>query len=227
MRKPPKVRLKDSGSVWQRIPPRLLPGTLPLPEEFVTAARLARRVLDLGCGVGSALGELATEPFANWVGVDINPRAIALANKQAAANAEFLVHDARRPFPNIGTFDLFLLKGVLTCLPTHQEQLQVLRHATAHATERRVFAIVDFLQNWEHPRYRRRYELGLRAGWEKGTFLASDRAASLPTYLAHHFEYHELFRLLDAVGLRLVCSRDITVRTRSGNETQGFVLIAA
>jgi SAM-dependent methyltransferase len=208
------------------MPPRLIPATLPLPEEFMAAARLSARVLDLGCGVGSAARELPTESFAAWVGLDINPAAVATAKKDLQPNTKFLVHDVRQPLPDVGAFDLFLFKGVLTCLPTHQEQLQVLHHATMHAAKRRVFVVVDFLQNWDLRIYRRRYERGLRGGLERGTFLAPDGEASLRGYLAHHFEYPELIRLLTAVGLRLVCCRDVPVRTRTGNEARGFVLIA-
>ncbi len=192
----------------------------------MAAACLAKRVLDIGCGIGSAVDELPPESFAAWVGVDINAAAIATAKRRSRPNTNFVVHDARKPLLDVGRFDLVLLKGILTCLPTHNEQLLVLRHATMHMAKRRSLVIVDFLQNWDSPIYRRRYEAGLQAGLEKGTFFANDSAASGPAYFAHHFQYPELIRLLTAAGLRLVCSRDVRVRTRSGNEILGFVLIA-
>lgn len=226
MPKFPKLFSTDSGRIWQRMPPRLIPGTLPLPEEFIAATCLATRVLDVGCGTGSAVEELPTDAFGAWIGLDINAGAIATAKRRSKPNTNFLVHDARKPLPDIGFFDLVLLKGVLTCLPTHQEQLLVLHNATIKAKKRRVFIIADFLQNRNNPTYRHRYLAGVKAGLEKGTFCCRDNAASGPRYLAHHFEYPELIRLLTGAGLRLVWSRDVQVRTRSGNRIWGFVLIA-
>lgn len=226
MNRNPRLRCADSGRIWQQMPLRSIPGTLPLPEEFIALARVCTRILDVGCGVGSAAEELPTGSLLAWVGVDINRGAIAVAKKRRYLNTDFRIHDARKPLPHIGKFDLFLLKGLLTCMPTHQEQLAVLRQLKLHAAKRRVFVIVDFLQNWDHVVYRRRYEGGLRAGLEKGTFLAPNANGSSPAFLAHHFEYPEMIRLLTEAGLRVVCAREILVRTRTGNETRGFVLIA-
>ena len=217
----------DCGRVWQQMPLCMIPSTLPVPEEVLTAACVANRVLDVGCGVGSVAAELNMEALAAWVGVDVNRAAIHAARKTLPPHTRFIEHDVRQPLSGVGQFDLVLFKGILTCLPTQKEQLQVLRNAVARGAKQRVFVVVDFLQNWDHPVYRRRYEHGLRAGLEKGTFLVRDTKAPVPAYLAHHFEYPELIRLLTASGLCLVCSRNIPVRTRSGNETVGFVLIAS
>jgi SAM-dependent methyltransferase len=219
-----KLTTTDSGQVWRRMPPQFIPGSLPLPEEFLAAAPLARRILDVGCGTGVAADE--ANSVAAWLGIDINSAAIRTARKVRRRNVKFLIHDARQPLRGLRTFDLILLKGVLTCLPTHEEQLSVLRNTVQRAATRRVIVIIDFLQNWTDARYKRRYDLGERRGLEKGTFFARDNAIPTGSYLAHHFEYPELVRLLTAAGLRSVCFREVPVRTRSGNKIHGFVLTA-
>ena len=171
MPKFPKLFSTDSGRVWQKMPPRLIPGTLPLPEEFMAATYLATRILDIGCGPGSAVEDYRPMHLVLGLGwtsmLEPSP-----TPKSAKPNTNFVVHDARKPLPDIGLFDLVLLKGVLTCLPTHQEQLLVLHNATIKAKKHRVFIIEDFLQNRDNPTYRRRYEDGLRQAWRKEHFFS-------------------------------------------------------
>lgn len=84
----------------------------PLPEQSNTAA--LRQVLDVGCGAGDWLLDLAaTYPtITRLVGVDISAKMITYAREQAEAHqygerVEFQVMDAQRmlDFPR-GTFDL-------------------------------------------------------------------------------------------------------------------------
>ena len=212
----------DSGQIWREFEPTLIPSTLKPPEEFMTAMQLARRILDIGCGAGSDIQGIG-RAGASWVGMDINPGVIAAAERKHRERTSFIVHDARQPFPAIGKVDLFLLKGMLTCLPSRREQLEVLRNARACAAKRRLFVVADFLQNWDIPSQRSRYLSGRRAGLEKGTFVVRYNPSAAPAYLAHHFDFHELKDLVCQAGLALASFRITSVRTRSGNEIKGFV----
>lgn len=212
----------DSGKVWREFEPALIPSTLKLPEEFMAAMHLAKRILDIGCGACSDTQGIK-HAGATWIGMDINATVIAAAKKLQREKASFLVHDARRAFPSMGKVDLFLLKGMLTCLPSRREQIEVLRNVRACAAERRLLVIADFLQNWDIPSQRSRYLAGRRAGLEKGTFVVRYSPDSAPAYLAHHFDLGELNDLVCRAGLKLMSFRITTVRTRSGNEIKGFV----
>ncbi len=102
------------------------------------ALSTVQRVLDIGCGPGDWVQEIAfTYPEKDAVGVDISNQAIDYANAQAEVrgltNAQFLVMDATKPlnFPD-GSFDLvnartigFLPTGVWPVLM--KECMRVLR----------------------------------------------------------------------------------------------------
>ena len=88
----------------------------------------------------------------------------------------------------------------------------------------RVLCIADFLQNWDLPYYRARYEAGLAETGEQGTFLVREGGRVL--YAAHHFTLEELAGLLDEAGFVLAHVATPRVRTRSGQDVRGVVLAA-
>ena len=84
------------------------------------------RILDFGCGYGRTLGELFDEGYDNLIGLDFSPAMIAAAR---ARNPEIQfeeVHSLTVPLPD-ASVDGVLLFSVLTCIPTDEGQLALLR----------------------------------------------------------------------------------------------------
>jgi SAM-dependent methyltransferase len=114
------------------------------------------RVLDVGCGVGLLALALAAKAQVSVVGVDDNPRLIAMARERAAhPNVEYLAADARAPLPRKG-FDAIVLSNILEHLP---DRPQFLRDLVAiHSPQRLLIRVPSSERDWRVPLKR---ELGL------------------------------------------------------------------
>ena len=68
------------------------------------------RILDLGTGSGCLLLSLLGEyQNATGVGIDISPKALAIANQNKGnKNAEFIVRDMRQDLSDLGLFDIMI-----------------------------------------------------------------------------------------------------------------------
>jgi len=80
-------------------------------EYLSLACRVARKVLDVGCGEGSRLNVLLPSDQAGW-GVDINSQAIRLARRRYPRHHFSTTTPDRLPFPP-GSFDLVYSAFVL------------------------------------------------------------------------------------------------------------------
>lgn len=79
---------------------------LPLDPGLVGRLRQGIDVLDVGCGAGQALRELARSfPRSRFCGYDFSPEAIAVASREALPNLRFEVRDAAQ-FDDSAAFDL-------------------------------------------------------------------------------------------------------------------------
>jgi SAM-dependent methyltransferase len=89
--------------------------------ELAAAAGLAgSRVLDVGCGTGSAIPPMLDRGYA-VTGVDISPAMIAVAAEKVGARAELHVGDMR-DLPVLGRFDLvWALCDAVNYLHSHEE----------------------------------------------------------------------------------------------------------
>ncbi len=178
------------------------------------------RIVDLGCGAGRTLSELAGAGYgARLIGADRNPPSLGLARERGLAVARADL--AALPFAD-GSFDAGILHAVLTTLVPLAARRAVM--AEAARVVRRTLCIADFLQNWDLPYYRDRYEAGEAETGEAGSFLV--REAGRVLYAAHHFTMMELSGLLAEVGFRVVFAAAPRVRTRSGKDVRGVVLAA-
>jgi ubiquinone/menaquinone biosynthesis C-methylase UbiE len=195
-----------------------VPSTLPLDPHVAAFLGPHDKVLDLGCGAGRMLREMAAAGrFA--VGADRNFPSLGQAHSQG--NRVVRAELAALPFP-ANAFDAGILHAVLTTLCPKQARLDVL--AEARRVGCRVLCVADFLQNWDLPYYAARYEAGLAETGEAGSFVVRDGDQVL--YTAHHFTRDELETLFAAAGYRIAYAAAPKVRTRSGNVVTGVVAAA-
>lgn len=213
------------NGAWRNMSAKTIPGTLSFPAWCVERFAGRRRILEIGCGPHGGLATLAAQMNAEFCGVDINPQAVA-DSCLLWPDFCFVAHDASQAFPLcIGQFDVIAMKAFMTCLPTRAEHLAVLSNARRVAADGCILAIMDFLQNWDVPLYKARYEGGLAQGLERGTFSAPSNALT-SGYKAHHFTSDELDGLMRESGWKIERFEPLPVVTRSGNRINGFALLA-
>lgn len=92
-------------------------------------------VLDVGCGDGTLYRRFRTHGYSRYVGIDLSPRAVALAEADAARDTHFFVADATAYRPE-GSFDAIVFNEVLYYL--HQPAAEVARYAESLAAGGRI-----------------------------------------------------------------------------------------
>jgi SAM-dependent methyltransferase len=219
--------MSDAGKTWEKMAPGEIPGTLTLPPEALACVNLAESLLEFGCGPEGGAAQLILAGKGRYRGLDVNAQSVLAATRKFAdePRAEFLCRDACLPPPDGKTFDLILAKAFFTCLPSGAEHFSALRTARESAAKGGRLIVMDFLQDWNHPLYRARYEEGERLGLERGSFRAPALGNS-PGYTAHHFAEEELESLTQKSGWNITRWSTLPVRTRSGNRASGFTMMA-
>lgn len=166
-----------------------------------------RRVLDLGCGVGTAALYLARRRPLEVVGVTISPAQVRLAERYAArggprpGGVTFRVADYTDLPRDLGGFDLaFAVESFVHADPApafFREAARALRPGGA-------LVVVDDIRTTEadDPRVD-----DFRAGWHVSSLLTVERAAALAA----------------DVGLELVASRDLSALQRLGRPRDRLV----
>jgi SAM-dependent methyltransferase len=172
----------------------------------------ARRCLEIGCGTGAMLRELAaSRPWERLVGSELHPAGLAHARRRLPSGTEFVQMDAR-DIPAVGVFDLTGAFDVIEHIADDEKVLRGLRAATRTGGGT-IIAVPQHPWLWSraddiayHQRRYRRGELEaklLRSGFEI-LFSSSFTALLLPLMAAsrlkggagngQHDGFHE-FRL--------------------------------
>jgi SAM-dependent methyltransferase len=90
----------------------------------------ARRCLEIGCGTGAMLRELAaSRPWERLVGSELHPAGLAHARRRLPSGTEFVQMDAR-DIPAVGVFDLTGAFDVIEHIADDEKVLRGLRAAT-------------------------------------------------------------------------------------------------
>lgn len=205
------------SEIWGTFPAGEIPGTLSTTLDLQHAVLDARRILDVGCGNSHLPSAMIRSPMSCWLGVDVNVNAVSCATARNIPGTTFLVHDFLLPWQGPTDFDLVIVNAVLTCLPTWEQRLAVLRNsAKAASREGSTIYVADFLQTWTEPSHASRYKAGISLGLESGTFPVIGPAGEI-LYLAHHFQEDEFSELAQEAGLHIKFFRVAPGVTRSGN----------
>jgi SAM-dependent methyltransferase len=117
-----KLEFKSMNSAARRLLQRTIEFPL-LRKMGLTAAQ--RDILEIGCGSGYGAALLATLSPRSYVGVDLMPEQIALAQKRQLAGAEFMIGDVTDTrFFLDASKDIVVIFGVLHHIPEWRAVIQ-------------------------------------------------------------------------------------------------------
>jgi SAM-dependent methyltransferase len=190
-----------------------------MPDLFLEQVRPGVRVLDIGCGE-AGIGGVVQGAGGSYTGLDVN-----LASLERAAKKHFVAQGEGGLLPfKSASFDLVLLRAVLTVLVDPVECLAVVREALR--VSRGVVGIQDFLLTPDLPLYAARYAEGLSLSGQRGTFPVRNVTSGGVLYWAKHFSLDELHELVREAGGQVGAVSEAPAPTRSGNIIHGVALLA-
>lgn len=223
-----------SDSYWEKVAGKNIPSSLELYPIIYHYLREDHKILDIGCGFGKISLELASQGY-SVTGVDINPEAIKLSETAAknlslkektGVRAKFKVGNAScLPFKE-SSFDFAVMQAFLTTVPNPQERERAIQEAFRVLKSGTYLYLVEFAQNWHLQHYRKRYIQDFPVTKEEGSFLARNPETGEIEFIAHHFTGKELVFLLTDCGFKIDFFRVEDIRTRTGNNVLGFVVLA-
>lgn len=126
------------------------------------------RVLDLGCGYGRTMAELARAGYGHVLGLDPSAALLARGRREHPGLALALADGRTLPCA-CGRFGAVLVVGVLTALPRDEDQDRLLAEARRVLAPGGVLGLGDFALNAD-PRNLERYERGLARHGVYGVF---------------------------------------------------------
>ena len=176
-------------------------------------ARLSRalprdaRVLDYGCGQGRLAAELIELGYRSVLGIDSSPEMVRIASERQPA-ATFVVNDGRKLPCDDASFDAVLLFAVLTCIPSDDDQKNLLHEFKRILRPGALLLISDYPLQTD-PRNLHRYETFAHELGGYGRFRLPDGAE-----LRHHASewFHELL-----AGFRVEEAVELDAKTMNGN----------
>ena len=196
--------------------------------DFYIFGRIApsSRILDIGCGSGKLSLYLASMGHTVY-GIDHDMHQIEQAHELANSidNCNFLYGSAASlPFPN-DYFDVVILEAVLSTVIVAEDRERILKGANRVIHEGGFVYISEFAQNWQIPLYHERYERDFHITNEIGLFIVRDQN-NQELFRAKHFSRREIVDLMVKSNLILESLRTIPLKTFTGNEVDGFQVIA-
>ncbi len=104
------------------------------------------KILDVGCGYGRILNELYENGFNDLTGVDTAENMIKRGKREFPQLNLIANPDGKIPFNN-NSFDVVILFGVLTCIPTDESQKEFLKEVKRVLKPQGIIYVNDFLLN--------------------------------------------------------------------------------
>ena len=119
--------------------------TLPVnTSKLLTHLPLESKILDYGCGYGRTCLELSSFGYSNIIGVDSSPEMIQRA-QQTYPSLRFEINTANELHYADDAFDVILLIGVLTCIPSNEDQRNLINALSRILRVGGILYVVDYI----------------------------------------------------------------------------------
>lgn len=173
------------------------------------------KILDVVCGYGRTLNELAEAGFADLTGIDSAENMIKRGLREYPKLNLVANPDGVIPFKD-NSFDAVILFGVLTCVPDNESQKELLNNIKKVLKPGGVIYINDFLLNSGLKRWLF-YKNAQKKTGIYGAFKTYDGAT-----VRHHAEEYILKLLFDFNTLDY---KKMVIPTMNGNKSNAFGFI--
>jgi SAM-dependent methyltransferase len=184
----------------------------PIPLSlFRDALPLTARILDYGCGYGRACSALADAGYSDITGIDISSEMVR-RGKEMDGRGDLRTIDGIATGFDEGSFDLYLLVTVLTCIPSDEGQKLIVREI--HRLLRpRGFLFVSDMPLQADARNRQRYREFEKEFGTFGVFRTEDA-------VVRHHDMKWVHQLLS--GFSVVRENTVRITTMNGHEADAF-----
>ncbi len=173
------------------------------------------KILDVGCGYGRILNELAGAGYTDLIGIDSAENMIS-RGKRENPNLNLIANpNDKIPFGD-NCFDAIILFGVLTCVPENKSQRELLNDIERVLKPGGVIYVNDFLLNSGFKKWSF-YKKAKKETGIYGAFKTYDGAM-----VRHHAEDY-ILNLLS--NFRMLNYRKDIIPTMNGNKSNSFSFI--
>lgn len=212
-----------SSNAWSTMPLEDIPSSLIFNSSLLDL-EANPSVLDIGCGSGGLIREIANKGGGTSIGLDINREAIRAGSSDAPSNCTLLVGDANEIPVGQSTIDVVVATAFFTTLDHQTVQLRVLQEIRRVLRVSGQLWILDFARSPEVPLYRDRYNEAKAKGYPDGTFPVVENGGI--KYLAHHYTEDEFRGILKSAGLTVDQIQRVPVRSRRNHAITGLLVHA-
>ncbi len=205
------------------------PSTVDIDPDMVAGFQKRSKILELACAHGRTAFYLEEQGH-EVTGIDIDPESISEAKrigKERGSTVKFMEADGRYlPFDD-RLFDICVMNAFLTMLTDTDSRIRAITEAFRVTREGGCIYVADFLQTWDSPTYRERYETFEKITGEKGTFIVTDDGSmdGEGLYRAHHYTEEEITELLIS-RYEIIREELCEFTTYHGNRVNGIKLLA-
>ena len=222
----------ENSENWNKFIGNKIPSSIETQSIIYEFIKKDDRIIDIGCGFGKTVFDLYKKGYVNIYGIDSNKSGIEFANlknKQLKLNPKpkfKITNVLHLPYQN-SVFDCGITQAFWTTIVTTKERLKIIKKINRIIKQNGILYIADFKKNYHLPMYKKRYQDGIKKGYENGTFEVINKKTKKFEYLAHHYTKKELFSFIKWGGFSKVeYYKNKIFTTRSGNKICGCVIIA-